>query len=513
MKHLSIAALPLVAIALVNILAQYLGNGSIQSYLLNSDTLFWPALLSDTLANGGRFLDWSLPPAPYFFPDVAILLVAYFAGLGPHLQLLVVAVVQTMLVFVALWLLAKRTATPHPLLSASFIVTTLCFFALSSNNRFDFASSGPFVLMLVSVFHFGIFIASLFVLDLWLMITDPGSGRKGYRFALALLAILLFLSTISDSFFITQTVIPLIATALGQALLERRAIRHRLRISLLIVLLASVAGFFGDHVLAYSTTRPSPHFGLDGSWQRAGNIAHIFLSVTTAYPIFIIVFLSYGIVVAKSIRGFLSAAGTASKFDWLSVFSLLSVLSTIVALLGLTNVPVIGARYLIPLFFWPVIVVILFLSRHVQRWFVPATVTLSVAMMTPLTVGAYELFRANKLDADYYPREIACIDDILKNTGARNGLAQYWDARYLQTFSKLKLDVAQYSTALDPMPFFTSRAYFRRSYDFAISSGHVNRQWIIPVDALVRVGGQPAMVKQCGSKTVYVYAKGRLHPR
>ena len=153
MKHLRIAALTLVAISLANIVAQYLGDGSIKSYLVNSDTLFWPALLSDTLANGGRFADWSLPPAPYFFPDLALLLVSYFAGMGPYLQLLAVAIAQTVLVLVALWLLAKRTATPRPLLSAAFIVTTFTYFALASNNRFDFSSSVPFVLMLVAHGH------------------------------------------------------------------------------------------------------------------------------------------------------------------------------------------------------------------------------------------------------------------------------------------------------------------------------------------------------------------------
>ena len=511
MKRLSIAALTLVAISLVNILAQYLGNGSMKSYLVNSDTLFWPTLLSDTLANGGRLSDWSLPPAPYFFPDLAIFVVSYFAGMGPYLQLLAVALVQTALVLVALWLLAKRTATPFPLVSAAFIVTTLCYFALSSNNRFDFASSGPFVLMLVSVFHFGIFITSLFVLALWLMITDTNSERKKFGIQTVLMAILAFLSAISDSFFITQTVIPLVAIALGQALLERRALRQSIQPPLFIVLLASVAGFFGDNLLTYTTTRPSPHFGMEGSWQRAGNIVDIFLSVTAAYPVFVIVFLSFGVVVARSARCFLSAPDTVSKFDWLSVFSLLSLLSTIVALLFLTNVPVIGARYLIPLFFWPVIVVTLFMGRYFQRWFVPAAVTLSVMMMAPLTVGSYELVHASRPGVDYYSSEIACIDNVLKNTNARNGLAQYWDARYLQTFSKLKLNVAQYSKRLDPMNFFTSKKYFRRNYDFAISSGNVNHEWIIPIDALIRVGGQPAMVKQCGSRTVYVFAKDRLH--
>ena len=511
MKHLGIVALSLITICFVNILAQYLGGGAIQSYLLNSDTLFWPTLLSDTVANGGSLSDWSLPPAPYFFPDLGIFLVSYFAGIGPHLQLLAVALVQTALVFFGLWLLAKHTTTPHPLVSSAFIVATLSYLALTSNGPFDFASSGPFVLMLVSVFHFGIFITSLFVVSLWLKITDRDAEHKQRYSDTSLLAVLAFLSAVSDSFFITQTIVPLAAIAAVQTLIARRAGRRAIQAAIFIVVLATVAGFFGDHLLAFSTTRPSPSFGLDGCWQRFGYIVDLFLSVVAIHPVFLIAFFSYLVVIAMSVHRLLRMPQSIGKFDWLSMFSLLSILSTIVALMLVTNMPVIGARYLIPLFFWPVIVVMLFAGQYFRRWFVPATAAISLVMMAPLTVGAYELFHAGRLGVDYYPDEIACIDDALERTNARNGLAQYWDARYLQSFSKLKLNVAQYSVRLEPMNFFTSRKYFRQNYDFAISSSNVNNAWKISAEALVRLGGKPALVKQCGSRTVYVYMKDRLH--
>ncbi len=512
MRRLNIVALTIIAISFANILAQYLGQGSIQNYLVNSDTLFWPTLLSDTLAKGGSLTDWPLPPAPYFFPDLAIFLISYLAGLGPHFQLLTFAVVQTALMLVALWLLAIRTATPNPLFSAVFIVATLSYLALSSNKPFDFSSSGPFVLMLVSVFHFGIFITSLFFLSLWLKITDLNVEQTKYFFNTSLMAILAFLSAISDSFFITQTIIPLTAMALGQALIGRRAIRQGIQKPLMITLLATTAGFLGVNLLTSMTTRPSPHVGITGCWKRLSNIVDLFLSVVAVYPIFALVFLSYLVIVAMSARRFFTAPDSLSKFDWLSVFSLLSILSTIAALLLLTNMPPIGARYLVPLYFWPVIMVALFAGRCFRRRFVPTTVAISVLMMTPLTVGSYELFQSRRLNSDYYPGEIACIDGALENTNARNGLAQYWDARYLQNFSKLKLNVAQYSVSLDQMNFFTSKKYFRQNYDFAISSGNVNNAWQIPVDALIHVGGQPTLVKRCGSRTIYLFKKDSLHP-
>jgi type IV secretory pathway VirB3-like protein len=512
MKRLDLVACATLVICVLNVLVQYLCGGEIRSHILNSDTLFYPALLSDVFAGTGHFSDWSLPAAPYFFPDLIAFTLGYLAGLGADLQLLGVALVQLGLVFIAMRSLAKETSIRRPFFAATFILAVLSYLALANNKPFDFISGGPFVLLLVSVFHFGAFLSTLIFLPLWLKATDALSKPDQRYLKISLLALLSFLATSSDSFFMTQTISPLIVMVLSQFVLKRREPWRLKVIPLLVALLASVAGFFSNDLLLATITRPSPSLGLAGSEKRLEAMASIFISVITTYPIFILVFLSYIIVVITSALRFLKSPDNASKLTWLAVFSLLSVLSTVTALALLTNIPEIGARYLLPVFFWPVIVVLLFFANDVKGWFTPCAVALSIFLMLRLSIDSYHLVQSSQAPVTGYSSDIACIDETLKDTDARHGLAQYWDARYVQTFSKLKISVAQYTVDLQPIDFFTSTKSFRPRYDFAISSRNVNDAWQIPPDALVRKGGEPTLVKRCGSRTVYVFTKNGLKP-
>jgi len=512
MKRIDLVALATLVVCVFSVLVQYLFDGPIRGHILNSDTLFYPALLSDVFDGAGRFSDWSLPAAPYFFPELAIFLLGYLTGWRADLQLLAVALVQSYLIFLALQSLVKQTSLRKPFFVTTVIFAVLCYFALASNKPFDFISGGPFVLLLVSAFHFGVFLITLIFLSLWLKVIDEQRQPTQHLLNTTLLALLAFLATSSDSFFLTQTIGPLIVIALSQSLISRYDFWRVTLMPLLVAIVACVAGFFSNDLLFATTTRPSPHFGLTGYETRLEAMVNVFASVVSTYPILLFVFLLYAVIVLISALRFFKSPVNVSKLTWLTIFSLLSLISTVAALALLTNVPTIGARYLLPVFFWPVIIVILYATDFANRLFVPAAVALSICIMVQLSVGSYHLLESSKLNRAGYSDDLACIDEALKDTDARHGLAQYWDARYLQTFSKLKLTVAQYTVDLEPMDFFTSTRSFRPGYDFAVSSRNVNDAWQIPLDLLVRKGGEPKRIERCGSRTLYVFAKDGLKP-
>ena len=333
-----------------------------RGHLLNSDTLFLPTLLSDILVNGGSLSDWSLPPAPYFFPDLLVFLISYLLGMGPYLQLLVFAVLQSTLVLVAVWLLAKQCVNSNSVVCATFITSTLIYLALLSNQPFDFVSGGPFILMLVSVFHFGVFLTTLFFVPLWLRVVDQRFEDKPSFFNIFLISTLAFLMSISDAFFIIQTIAPLFTIVILASLVERRVPSRKILISSFFTLLSAAAGFFTYSLLASTTTRPSPHIGIAGIFVRLNEIFEVVNSVMTVYPFFILIFFSYCAIVTRATFRWLKTSEKVSTIDWLSVFSILSILTTLAALLVLTNTPTLGARYLIPLFFWPIIVLSFVLS-------------------------------------------------------------------------------------------------------------------------------------------------------
>ena len=56
------------------------------------------------LSKGGHLGDWYLTPAPYFFPDYIVYLVAHLLGPSIYVRIAIFAAAQTLVVFAAFWL-------------------------------------------------------------------------------------------------------------------------------------------------------------------------------------------------------------------------------------------------------------------------------------------------------------------------------------------------------------------------------------------------------------------------
>ena len=175
----------------------------------------------------------------------------------------------------------------------------------------------------------------------------------------------------------------------------------------------------------------------------------------------------------------------------------------------ITDFPVMP-RYLIPVFSWPVVIVVLFLGHYLGRRFVAVGTAVSVLAVVSLSASGYALARNNGLSGRLYASEISCIDDALEKEGLSNGIAQYWDAKYLQQFSRLDLSIAQYLETLEEMRWITSKRCFRESYDFAVVSEDAEPTYKISSDVLLKINRAPKRVVSCGSRSVYVYGKDKL---
>jgi hypothetical protein len=198
-----------------------------------------------------------------------------------------------------------------------------------------------------------------------------------------------------------------------------------------------------------------------------------------------------------------------TQLAWLAVFSTLSLCSTVVAASLITDFPVMP-RYLIPAFSWPVVIVVLFLGHYLGQRFVAVGTALSLLAVVLLSVSSYKLANNNGLSGRFYSSEISCIDDALEKEGLSNGIAQYWDAKYLQQFSRLNLRIAQYLETLEEMKWITSKRYFRERYDFAIISEDAEPTYKVSSDVLLRINGSPKQVVACGNRSLYIYGKDKL---
>jgi hypothetical protein len=490
----------LLVMSLANIIIHNMAGSFIQQQLFNSDALYLPTLFYDLISKGGKIKDWFLTPAPYFFPDYPEFLLAYLIGSGSYSRIVAFSIIQAVLTFMAVWFLARKIIKSNAFFTAATTSISLIWLALTTTRE-------PFLLLLISAIHYGTFLISIFFIGLWLRSENQQEKQNSTIFYF-LIAILTFLSALSDQLFIVQTIAPLAVTTIFIAAVERDfSLKNKLPI--FWAMFFAALGSFAYKFIVTNSTRYSVNIGSEKIIANLNEIGTIFFSMILDNPIFGVLLLFYIGIVIHSFFQLAKGAVYRNKLHWLTVFSFLSLCSTIVTVTLATNLPI-TTRYLIPPFSWPVIVVFIFSGIYLERWFFSVATTISLAAITSLSLNSYALIKTNGLENHYYPAEISCIDDVLERVEVTNGIAQYWNAKYLQNLSRLDLNIAQYGDNLNEYHWITSNKYFKQAYDFAIISTNVKPPEEISSERLIRLNGPPESVESCGDKVIYIYDKDKL---
>lgn len=500
-KSKNIFAFILLALSLANIAVQYFSGSSIQGHLFNSDALYLPTLFSDIFSKGGHLKNWFLTPAPYFFPDYLTFLFAYLAGPNPYSQIIAFALIQVTLTFAAVWFIAKELENAPPFFTAITILVVLIWLALNAGD--------PFVLIFNSAYHYGAFLAAILLAALWIKYNKKNENTKIFFYPL--IAFIAFISTLSDNVFLVQAIAPLIATQVLVSMGERD-FSFKSKLPLILVAIFSLLGSISYKWIVANQTRYPANIGLDKLSSNLYDIYDLIYTLTINNPIYGFFFLFYIGVVLLSFIHLMRGEKEHSKVSWLAIFSFFSLCTTLVAVLLVTNLPI-TSRYLIPAVAWPVIIVFIFLSSRWRERFVSAATVISLLALASMSWTSYQLAKNNGIKTKYYSEEISCIDNALEKENLHNGIAQYWDAKYLQNFSRLNLNIAQHIDNLGEMYWITSKKYFKQSYDFAIISENAAPPYKISSDLLTRINGAPKLVKSCGSKSVFVYGKDKMRVR
>lgn len=469
---------------------------------LDSDALYLPTLFSDLFLKAGKINDWFLTPAPYFFPDYPMFFFAFLAGSGVFIQIILFSLIQVILTCLAIWLLAKEALKSNALFATTIISVALVWLALISGK--------PFIFLLCSSFHYGIFLTSILIVALYFWIKNH-QEKYSHIISYSAIAILAFLATLSDNLFLVQLVAPFVVTVVFIGVLEKERFFKKerlLAIPIAFALLGSVAYLY----LVTNNTRYPAQLGFGKILINLHDLYLIFYSAVTNNPIYGLIFFIYLGLVAYVLGQYMRKPvdrHIPKRLAWLTLFSFCSLACTSVSLVLATNLSVVN-RYFIPALSWPVIVVFFFLNCYLARRFAIVAIVLSSLAVLSMSFVSYGLIQKNGLDVHYYPSQISCIDEALEQANVRHGIAQYWDAKYLQNFSRLDLTIAQYFGDLGPMHWITSEKYFRQRYDFAIISEQAEPVSKINSDALFRINGAPKQVVRCGDRSVYIYGKDQL---
>ena len=490
----------LLILALSITAAYYLSGHSMQNNLFNSDYLYLPTLFSDLFSKDGELKNWLLTPAPYFFPDYPLFYIAYLVGSNPYSQIIIFALLQAILTLGAVWLLAKQISNANAFFASIVILIAIIWLAL---NSFE-----PFIFILNSAGHFGIFLASIVFIVFWLKIIEESTEVPLF---VSLMGILAFISTLSDNLFLIQVIAPLIATHIVVSTAKRDFLMKRM-IALIFVTICSVFGSISYRWLIANHTRYHVSIGFDQFMSHLKDLQVLLSSAIVGNPVFGAIFLLYCALVLHSFFVLVRNGREVGKLSWVAIFSFFSFFTTLGAASLVTNLPI-TVRYLIPTLFWPVIIVFIYFSRLLKDVFFHAGAIISLLAISSLCWGYYPLFKKNGILTHYYPSDLACIDEVLEKEGIANGIAQYWDAKYIQNFSRLNLNIAQHLENLGEMHWITSKKYFKQTYDFAILSEAAASPYRISSENLKLLNGVPKSVTICGGRSVYVYGKDKLRVR
>ena len=647
-KRANVVNLILLLATAGNVIVCYLAGHPFRAYVIeNSDLLYLPTLFSDVLSKGGHLSDWFLTPAPYFFPDYPLFLLAYVAGVGTYVQIAIFALVQTGATFCAMWLLTRRLSSSEAFVVAVTITIALVWLALRAGE--------PFVILLASASHYGTFLSTVLFAALWVHY-ETSNTERGKRLLLVAVCILALLATLSDNLFIVQAILPFVAAMVAVRVLQRERSTHReifapvlavawvaltmivplltyrspvppaainvawaggvddqqratlearfhltdgdfrggrlwtyyiadtttanvaalvrhpgvedtqhidrqsftvdgaesplrramstvpigLAISTFVVMcwifakdvvtdrrtrgvstiglpallpvLFSGLGFISYDFLVANPTRYPPSIGVEKMYGNLTDLSVGLGRAMTASPVFGSAVVAYVVLILFVLAGpsmRWTGREPPSALVWLAVFSLIAICSTMIATTFVTDLPVMS-RYLIPVFFWPVVIVPVLVNHCLGQRFLAVATVLSVIAAVSLAVSSRTLARSNGLSTRYYPSDIACVDAAVEREGLHNGIAPYWDAKYLQQFSRANLNIAQYSDDLAETKWITSQRYFRPRYDFAVLSKDADSTFNIAPDDLTKINGAPNEVVTCGRRLVYIYGKDRL---
>jgi len=494
------ASLSLPAFAVACLAVCYLSGHALRAGLLNADALYLPTLFDDLLARGGRLSDWYLTPAPYFFPDYPVYLAAY--GLAPtsYLQIIVFGIIQCALLFAATAILARTLGNGAALPCAACSLTLFAWLAASGRE--------PFVLLLSNASHFGGFLSAVLLMAAWLR-----HQRTGSRGPLWTACALAFLTTLSDSLFLLQAALPLACAATARALLERGPFMPRQLARCWAPLGAALPGHFGYTWMVTHPTRYQAQMDLSHLASNLHDLSAIVQGLWHALPPAVLGWLAcfiFALACAARLARRRDPFGLPPSLAWLLVFWLVSLAITLAVSLLVYNLPL-AARYFIPAACWPILLAPLAAMHLLRERRAPALLLAgTIACTLGIGTATARQWQAHPLEYDYYPADTACLDQALAGPDLHHGIAQYWDAKPFQRFSRRGIVLAQHIASLDELPWITSRRYFRPAYDFALVGPDAPPPHHIPAARLEAINGAPAARVRCGVYTVLLYGRDGL---
>jgi len=481
----------------------YLSHSLPLGLLFNSDTLYLPSLYKDLVEEGGKYADWFLSPAPYFFPDMVMyFLINSFTDNVYYASGFFFIAQFGLEVFFAFQILK---ALSNRAMAARLTVITVSLVSVLFSME-----SLPYFAVMGSVGHHGAYLcllASLFILVKYFQ-ADSSKIAAPYLAALVLITTLI---VASDKIFVMQFVAPAVMTLLFFWLINQISCLRAL-IALAVLGLSVLLGYLLNHWLVVHQTGYNIKLSPDNLVNNLSALKKLLLNFYGGSPFICLLILAiYGLCIIFLIRFATSGFRQPDPSNVLVSFFILTCGGINLTVLALCNLYLDegSLRYMIPVFTNPVILLpaMVLAMAGSAGYSLDNKITSPVIITCLLVVPISSPLKAS-LQKSYYPELIECVDKLAQQTGLKRGFGEYWHARQLSMLSQVGVNVLAVNFDLSPYLWITNKSWYRDPYDFAILSSDPARR--LDMNKIELINGPPKSTHTCHDSTLLYYGPAGL---
>ena len=488
-------------------------NHELVGTFFNSDWMMFPKFIQDIFLGHGHYKDWTISPAPHFFPDMVIFTPFFLLIKNIYFQFQVSMWIMIVLIYLGVKFIYYQF----------FSIKETIIFALASTSSLvllGLKQFSPYILALAPVVHVGEFIAGLFLVGIQIkMISRDKLDFISYSLC-GVSALIAFAAGVSDLLFIVQFSAP-IFVAYSFLYMQRYIRFNQFFLFASLVIFSSILGGFSTKYLVPKDIlfdylgRPSI---MKLSFNTLGIPLLAFVNMMKSINIFLkIIFSIFYAAVLVFIGILVSTRISKKKFNldkkiiFLNLFIFFSILLTILSacLLSNSNLAYITDRYFIPIYFFTFL--FFFFSFYCfNNYSLISKIFTYLAFLIALYIisNIYILYHKPgfTLNKDYYPQDVRCIDEALREYG-HHGIAQFWDANFISILSKENLQIVPVNIYLTPFYWAVNVRKFENPISFIIFD---NDGKTLNKDLINKKFGNPKKEIICYTRTILIYKKDSL---
>jgi len=406
------------------ILNKYFSHQFKMGSFFNSDSLTVPDLVRDIFKNPINFFDWNFSRAPSFQD-------AFFYGL--------------------IHLFFNSTNSIAIFISVQFILTAVIMFKIYSikyDIKFTILLSSisllfltyilleqiyPYFILLKIAHHYSEFLAWL-VSSVLLIKFLLSPNRKD----MIIIMIISLVLCLNDRLFYLHFIIPsLIFTMIRFTIFKYK--KHEkclIAIYIIGIITVSVIGYIvAEYIAGIYNIAPINSITTISIQQDLFGLYKLILKINRKSLLILLINTIFYIFCLMSILK------KQTTKDWVYFF-LLSLLITLIIIITVPSSKIIG-RYLLPYLYVPV----LFLGMILPKSIVTKSKFILLSIIALFIINLMYSVKINQWSFDFYPEDVACIDNELSKRKIQYLIGGFWESRYYTFMSKKEIKVLPFHSS------------------------------------------------------------------